>query len=306
MQTMEQLRRRVEVAEDLESIVKTMKALAAVGIRRYEAAAEALADYDRTVRLALRAVLRPVRASEDATGEGGAAARSAGDAASLVLVACGSDRGMCGQLNDAVADRVGRLAANAPETTTLVVSGSRLASMLEQHQPRPDESMRTPASIEGVADAAGRLLRSMGDLGAGAVPEVRLIFPRRTSAAGYDMRVRRVLPLDRRWLAALRDEPWPTRRIPDWPGDRASALRAFIREYLFVAFCRALVDTLASEHAARLASMQSAERNIEEKLDDLRARSRRRRQAAITSELMDIVAGFQLLDDENDQPKENL
>lgn len=47
-----------------------------------------------------------------------------------------------------------------------------------------------------------------------------------------------------------------------------------------------------SEHASRLAAMQSAEKNIEERVDDLENRYNRRRQSSLTEELMDITSGF--------------
>ena len=52
-------------------------------------------------------------------------------------------------------------------------------------------------------------------------------------------------------------------------------------------------EALASEHATRLAAMQSAERNIEERREDLTAAYRRKRQEKITRELMDVVAGYE-------------
>ena len=58
METMESLKRRVHTAEDLYSLVRTMKALAAVNIRQLEHAVESLADYKRTIELGLRVVLR--------------------------------------------------------------------------------------------------------------------------------------------------------------------------------------------------------------------------------------------------------
>ncbi len=327
MQTAEALRRRIDAAEDLQSVVRTMKALAAVGIRRYEDAAASLSEYDRTVRLGLRIVLQGAVGPHDPAAAAGADHSGAGAADGPgLLVAFGSDLGMCGQLNDRVAQRAERLAPaggeragharepagsgstaraaapdtpnapNAPDAPDALVVGDRLAGILARTHLAPADRFRTPDAMDDVAPAAARLLGAIEERRTDR-PElpVRLVFPRRTSAAGYEVRVRRVLPLDRRWLAALADEPWPTRCIPDWPGDRAPHLRAFIREYLFVALCRALVDALASEHAARLASMQSAERSVAERLDELRGRHRRRRQAAITGELMDVVSGFEAL-----------
>lgn len=299
MQTTETIRRRLDAAEDLQSIVKTMKALAAIGIRQYEEAARSLSDYDRTVHLGLQAVLRgitgtgvatPVAGAGDDQGDGNGP-RNPG-----IVIALGSDQGMCGQLNDAVVQRIEERFGDADPPPAILASGGRLADIVADAVVDPARRFATPESMERVPSAATRILMEIQQRRAGD-PDlaVHLVFPRRTSAAGYDVRWRRMLPLDQRWLDALRESPWPTRCIPAWPGARLDVLRSFIREYLFVSACRALVDTLASEHAARLASMQSAERNIADRIEELRGEHRRRRQERITSELMDVVSGFEAL-----------
>jgi F-type H+-transporting ATPase subunit gamma len=68
-----------------------------------------------------------------------------------------------------------------------------------------------------------------------------------------------------------------------------------VRQYLFVVLARAFAESLASENASRLAAMQSAERNIAERFDELQAQVHQQRQMAITGELLDIVAGFAAL-----------
>jgi F-type H+-transporting ATPase subunit gamma len=68
-----------------------------------------------------------------------------------------------------------------------------------------------------------------------------------------------------------------------------------VRQYLFVVLARAFAESLASENASRLAAMQSAERNIAERFDELQAQFHQQRQMAITGELLDIVAGFAAL-----------
>ena len=55
------------------------------------------------------------------------------------------------------------------------------------------------------------------------------------------------------------------------------------------------LESLASENASRLLSMQVAEKNIEEHLNELNVKFHRQRQAAITSELLDVVTGFEAI-----------
>jgi len=104
-----------------------------------------------------------------------------------------------------------------------------------------------------------------------------------------------LLPVPPGYLRDLAARPWPTRRIPDHRMETAPLLSWLIREHLLVSLFRAGAESLASEHAARLAAMKGAERNIEERLDDLTADYRRRRQDAITTELMDIVSGVEAM-----------
>jgi F-type H+-transporting ATPase subunit gamma len=73
---------------------------------------------------------------------------------------------------------------------------------------------------------------------------------------------------------------------------------SLIREYLFVSLFRAFAESLASENAARLASMQVAERNIEDRLKELTSEFHQSHQAAVTSELLDIVSASETLAEE--------
>jgi F-type H+-transporting ATPase subunit gamma len=93
MQTLESPRRRIEFAQDLQSIVGTMKALAAGSIRHYEQAVGSLAGCGRMAKLGLQAVL-----SCDTDGQ---LARSlpAGGALGVVF---GSDQGLCGSFHQVI------------------------------------------------------------------------------------------------------------------------------------------------------------------------------------------------------------
>src|ERR1035441_7364117 len=93
------LRRKLNSAGDLQSVVRTMKALAASSIGQYERSVLALGDYYRTVELGLGACLR---ASEPATSMMGPRPPVGADATSAIVF--GSDQGLVGQFNDVVAD----------------------------------------------------------------------------------------------------------------------------------------------------------------------------------------------------------
>lgn len=287
MDTLESLRDRIETTRGLGSIVRTMKSLAAVSIHQYEQAVEALADYARTIELGLRVVLAgfpapPRRRIDD--GPTGA-------------VVFGSDHGLCGRFNEDVTESaverlrdIGR-AAGRP----LLAVGGRAADRLAALGSPPDSVMLLPGAVDGLTQTARDILvtvdRWRGDEG---VSRVLIFHNRRSEGAVAEPNVVQLLPTDLRRFHALAATPWPSRRLPTFRIDRDRLLAELVREQLFVTVFRAGAESLASEHASRLASMRAAERNIEERLDEMQSAYRRRRQQSITEELMDVVAGFEV------------
>jgi F-type H+-transporting ATPase subunit gamma len=288
MQTLEELSRRIATTEDLYAIVRTMKSLAAVSIRQYEAAVAALRDYSRTVELALRAVLR------DRPAMLPAAASPGGPAAVVVF---GSEHGLCGRFNDEVArfahERLRELDARGTPRRCLAV-GARAGARLDALDEAVDECLSLPGSVSGLAALAQAVLVQVDAWGAvGGLGRVLLVHQRRAGEAVAVPHMRQLLPLSPERLRNLAARPWPSRRLPTFSIDVERLLPAIIRQYLFSSVYRAAAESLASEHASRLASMQAAERSIEERLDEQQAEFRRRRQETITEELLDIVTGFE-------------
>jgi F-type H+-transporting ATPase subunit gamma len=103
------------------------------------------------------------------------------------------------------------------------------------------------------------------------------------------------LPLDKAWHRKLAATPWPNKTIPQAINGVPWALDAMLRGYLFVLLFQTCAESLASENASRLASMQRAEKNIDSMLEDLNRKFHRLRQEAIDEELFDVIAGFKAL-----------
>jgi F-type H+-transporting ATPase subunit gamma len=95
---------------------------------------------------------------------------------------------------------------------------------------------------------------------------VLLIHQRRTGEVAAVPHMRQLLPWSPERLRNLSARPWPSRRLPMFTMEAGRLLAAIIRQHLWSSVYRAAAESLASEHASRLASMQAAERNIEERL----------------------------------------
>lgn len=116
---------------------------------------------------------------------------------------------------------------------------------------------------------------------------------RREGRTTAQPRAHHLLTLPDSYLRKLSDADWPGRSLPLFRMDPGRLMSWLVQQRLFVVIYRALAEALASEHASRLAAMQAAERNIEERRDDLQQLYRQRRQETITRELLDVVSGFE-------------
>jgi len=293
METLETLKRKIRSAEDLQGVVKTMKALAAVSIRQYERAVESLEDYNRATLLALQVVLqhRP---------EGAVPKPPPTD--KLGVVVFGSDQGMCGQLNEQVV-RYALAAIDAQGTPrdacSAIVAGERAAARVEDEGLTIQETLTMPGTLGGITESVQDVLGRIQQWDARhGVRHVQLFFSRQLGGASYEPTSTRLLPVDAEWLAELEREPWPTKVLPTFTMEWDRLFAWLISQYLFVSIYRAFAQSLASENASRLASMQGAERNIADRLKGLEDRFHQQRQTTITAELLDIVSGFEALSEQ--------
>jgi F-type H+-transporting ATPase subunit gamma len=122
-----------------------------------------------------------------------------------------------------------------------------------------------------------------------------LFYNKTFGGAAYHPTHLHLLPVDPQWLRDLAVCPTPSRRLPTYAMARDQLFAALIREHLFVTLYRACAESLAGENASRLAAMQNAERNIEERLEELTRVFHQQRQSTITEELLNIVAGVEAL-----------
>ncbi|MGB5217920.1 MAG: F0F1 ATP synthase subunit gamma [Smithella sp.] len=291
MQTTESLKRRMKSAGDLLSVVKTMKALAAVSIRQYQKAVESLDDYNRTVEMGLQIVLK----------ERMGAMMQSKDAAvkRMGVVVFGSDQGLCGQLNEQISVYAMDYLKDAgikKENRKVLAVGARVADYVEDAGQPIDELLTTPSSTAGITPLVQEIIMIIEEWHFKQnVGHFMLFYNDYISGSNYQPYKVQLLPVNREWLKDIARKKWDSKSLPIYRMDGDKIFSSLIREYLFVSLYRAFAESLASENASRLASMQNAEKNIEEQLLDLHVQFHRTRQMTITEELLDIVAGFEAL-----------
>jgi F-type H+-transporting ATPase subunit gamma len=268
-----------------------MKSLAAVSIRQYEKAVASAAEYDRTVKMGLQIILQrgPQRMSRTERAQTGF----------LNAIVFGSDQGMCGPLNDQIVtlamDTMDAIDLDKEKRTVFAVGARAVARLEDAGQPVADY-FPVPSSAAGIPHTVQEIFIRMEERQAlQKTDRLILFYCTPLSGASYRAQFQSLLPLDESKLKKVEEKRWPSRGLPTFTMDWEKLFSALIQEYLFISICRAFAESLASENAGRLASMQSAEKSIEERLNELTGRYYQKRQETITEELLDIISGFEAL-----------
>lgn len=289
----ETLRRKIDKARSLGSVVRTMKTIAALNIRQYEAAVRSLEAYSHTVELGLSACLR-----RSGVFTGGASGQQRRDLP-VIAVVFGSDQGLVGQFNDRLAETVKTGIPTLQAPLEILSVGDRIEMRLSDAGIVSRKRFTVPGSVKAITPLIGELLSAIEGLRVREqLFELQLYYNCPLSGGSYRQVSKRLLPLDMNWERELieRAGPWPTASIPDLPNGIETTRWALIREYLFVSLFRACAESLAAENASRLAAMQRAKNNIDDLLEKLSGSFNELRQARIDEELFDVVSGFQALE----------
>ncbi len=292
MESLEQLHRQLDSLDELRSIVKTMKALSAASIRQYEQAVTALSEYYRTVERGLYVVLQDMQRPP-------APAPRSREPRRIAAIVFGSDHGLCGRFNEEIAehtlDRLATIGGDSKHCLLLAVGG-RVAASLEHAGRAIDADLLVPGSASQITATVQQILLKVDQWHEQAgVHGVYLFYNRHAGGKGYDPTDLELLPVNLQRLHRLKEECWSSRSLPTFTMDRAVLLGRLLHQYLFVSIFRACAESQASEHASRLAAMQSAQRHLDDRLEEVTMVFRRARQNAITAELLDVVAGFEAI-----------
>jgi F-type H+-transporting ATPase subunit gamma len=292
MQMLESIRHKIESAEDLYSVVKTMKVLSAVNIHAYEKAVQSINKYFQNIETGLQIVLKknpemliaPTKATGDIAG----------------IIVFGAQKGMAGNFNLPVINRVRswvEAKGAGSKTPHMVCSiGDRIREQLKDIGLFTEDSFDFPAFRYRIDSTIQDLLLMIENWRFQKnVSTIQLFYNKPLRGISFQPTTLQLFPLDMEWLKRLAKREWFSRSIPLYTMPTAELFNHLVRQYFFIILFRAFIESMASENASRLMAMQKAEQNIEERLDNLNARFNQQRQKVVTDELLDIIAGFEAL-----------
>ena len=284
---LKEVRERISSVQNTMQITSAMKMVSAAKLRRAQDAITRMRPYAEK----LQGVLNNVSASLDITE--GLFSRDNGDSKTLLVVIT-SNRGLCGAFNN-----------NVIKAAKLAMSGRELVHVLplgkKAHDAFKADLNRKPSGFDEDAwNIFERLsfdeVKRLGDVILSAFVEgtydrVELVYNRFVNAAAQDMTTEQMLPL----VAATNDEEARSTGEYIFEPSREEIVNGIIPSSLKIQLYKAILDSHASEHGARMTAMHQATENAGDLLRDLRISYNKARQASITTEILEIVAGSEAL-----------
>ena len=294
MANLRDIKRRITSVQSTQKITSAMKMVAAAKLRRAQDAIENARPYAVRMRATLEEVSKgpleethPLLLVHD-------------ERRNLEVIVVTSDRGLAGGFNSSVIKATEALLAERSGDFTqvgLTLLGKKAADHFRRHRPGQitfDSPIDGDVTYEQAADVAREVARRYA---AEELDEVVLIYSEFVSTMTQTPVVTQLLPFTPPESAETETGGSEEEALSyEIEPDPEALLAALVPKAVEIEVFRALLENQAGEHAARMTAMESATKNTEDLIESLTLQYNRARQAAITSELVEIVTGAQALE----------
>ena len=301
MASQKDIKGRIGSVKNIQKITRAMEMVAAARLRRAEQRIEALRPYARGIRTMTR---RAVQAAENIPGMPLLQQRENEKRVGLLIIT--GDRGLAGAFNSQIIRAANRrrielegegkevvwFAVGRRGVSSLGFRGYQLAGQYAGFTDRP--------AFANAREVAEDVTALYGDE---KLDRVELIFNHYISPLTQEVETNILLPIQEmeHVMAAREEEERDEASSPEGPDhsrslwiyepDPEEILKRLLRDYVEITVFRAMLESTASEHGARMTAMRNASENATGLIDDLTLEMNRQRQAEITQEIMEVVAG---------------
>lgn len=285
MASLRDIRRRIKGVKNIRQVTKAMNMIAAARLRRAQQKAESARPYAER----LTEILQDVMASS-----GGAARHplmAKRDVKRVAIIVVTADRGLCGAFNAGIIREVQRFLREQTAPVDLITVGrkgrdhfQRLGYTIAQHFPQPSRDVR----LEEVGNVSKRVI---SDYGAAKYDQVFFAYAKFISVLKSQPAVVQLLPFEKPASAEKQ-----AKTAYQFEPNAEQLLGTLLPQYVEVLIYRAIVESLASEQAARMVAMKAATDSASDMITGLTRQYNNARQASITKQLLEVVSGADALE----------
>lgn len=285
-QSTRDIKRRIKGISNTKQITKAMELVSTAKMRKSRIRLEKSRPYYNTVLESITSILGDVRLKHPLLNT-----REVKKSLYIVMT---SDRGLAGGYNSNINRLVELQARGDKDSISLIAVGLKGRDYFKSRGYNLVGEFSGITETPEFSDA-----REIGELAVdlylkGKVDEINLVYTRFVSTLSYEPRILKLLPFNAEKNRADNKLNKP-QKVLEFEPSPEEALDYLIPKYVESTIFGALIESSSSEQAARRAAMESATENAEEMIDELNMSYNRARQAAITMEITEIVAGAEAL-----------
>jgi F-type H+-transporting ATPase subunit gamma len=292
MASLKELKGRINSVKSTQKITKAKQMVAAAKLRKAQTNAEAARPYAKRLAAVLAAIAGKITVSESSPK---LLAGTGRDQVHLLVVA-NSDKGLCGAFNSNIVKAAlieARALEAAGKTVLFYLVGRKGRAVIRRAYPKAILASYDTTGVReaGYAEAEGVAAELLALYDAGKFDVAHLFFARFQSALAQIPTQQQIIPVPTPKVEVAAGGDAAVEYEPDEEEILAALLPRYLRTQLF----GALLENMASEQGASMTAMDNATRNAGDLINKLTIQYNRSRQAAITTELIEIIAGAEAL-----------
>lgn len=291
MASLKEIRNRIVSVQSTQKITGAMKLVSAAKLRRAQTAIIGLRPYSNKLNEILSNLSASVENSENSP------LFAQRDIKKILLIVITSNRGLCGSFNSSIIKEVSKIVDNKYKAQfesgnlELICIGKKGKEQLEKKFNIVGfyDTILEKAGFEQIAQISEQLMQDFADE---KYDRVEVLYNKFINPATQRIELENYLPIEN-----IQTEQTVQNNVVEYifEPSQAELLDVLIPKILKIQLYKTLLDSIASEHGARMTSMSKATDNATELLRDFKLKYNNARQAAITNELNEIVGGAEAL-----------
>jgi F-type H+-transporting ATPase subunit gamma len=294
MANLKEIKLKIGSVKNTQKTTKAMKLVSSAKLTRTRQLSEQARSYAKKINEVLSEIANRVSKVQDG-GNDSKAFVPVENPKTVDLVFVTADKGLCGGFNMATIKTVSKLAAEYEAKGTKVryrVAGRKGVDYFSFQGVQLTQKVSDLSSAPDYDRAAEFIGEVVKDFQNGETDKVVLVYNGFLNMLTQEIRVRDLLPISLEDVEVSENESSMLEIEPD---DDEEVLEELTAKYIDFNMYYSLIDSLAAEHSARMQAMDAATTNAKERVDSLTVEYNKARQAAITTELIEIISGVESL-----------
>lgn len=294
MANLKEIKVKIGSVKNTQKTTNAMKLVSSAKLTRTRQLSEQARSYAKKINEVLSEIANRVSKIQDG-GNTNKAFLQNDNPKTVDIVFVTADKGLCGGFNMATIKTVTKLSKDYAEkgvTVRFRAAGRKGVDFFNFQNIDLLQSVSDLSSAPEYDRAADFIKDVVGDFQSGATDKVVLVYNGFLNMLTQEIRVRELLPISLEDVEASENE---TSMLEIEPDDDEEVLTELTSKYIDFNMYYSLIDSLAAEHSARMQAMDAATTNARDKVNSLTIEYNKARQAAITTELIEIISGVEAL-----------